>query len=224
MPAPVKSQLAEEWSADPEAQTSKWPIRPYQRPPLTTDTTVKYAPLVEIDVSRFDEPGEKQRLADQLHHAVRDVGFYIVKGHAITDEEVLEILGIANTYFHNLSLEEKRRNPIDLGAGQSFGYREPTRYFGDTGIKETLETVYLVVQSHANCSMKSIRIASNIRNVRHIPSSVRIGIKSVPLVGRSTRTWLSDYSFYTPSSSSFQKITSLRCMTMINHRRTLFAG
>jgi hypothetical protein len=141
MPAPVKSQLAEEWSKDPEAQSSNWPITPYERPPLTTDTSIKYAPLVEIDLSNWDAPGEKQRLANQLHHAVRDVGFYIVKGHGITDEEILEILAIENTYFHSLSLEEKRRNPIDLGAGQSFGYREPTRYFGDTGIKETLETV-----------------------------------------------------------------------------------
>jgi hypothetical protein len=143
MPAPVKSQLAEEWSKDPEAQTSKWPITPYKRPPLTKEKNIKYAPLVEIDFSDWDEPGEKQRLADQLHHAVRDVGFYIVKGHGISDEEILEILAIENSYFHSLSLEEKRRNPIDLGAGQSFGYREPTRYFGDTGIKETFETVCL---------------------------------------------------------------------------------
>jgi hypothetical protein len=141
MPAPVKSQLAEEWSKDPTLDPRQWPLLPYSRPPLTTDTTINYAPLVEIDVSNFDAPGEKQRLADQLHHAVRDVGFYIVKGHGITDEEVLEILSIEYTYFHTLSLEEKRKNPIDLAAGQSFGYREPTRYFGDTGIKETLETV-----------------------------------------------------------------------------------
>jgi len=141
MPAPVKSQLAEEWSKDSSLDASQWPIQPYSRPPLTTDKSIKYAPLVEIDVSNWDAPGEKQRLADQLHHAVRDVGFYIVKGHGITDEEVLEILAIANTYFHNLPLEEKRKNPIDLATGQSFGYREPTRYFGDTGIKEKLETV-----------------------------------------------------------------------------------
>jgi non-haem dioxygenase in morphine synthesis N-terminal len=141
MPAPVKSQLAEEWSKDPNLDASQWPIQPYSRPPLTTDENIKYAPLVEIDLSNFDDPGEKQRLADQIHHAVRDVGFYIVKGHGITDDEVLEILGIANTYFHSLSMEEKVKNPIDLAAGQSFGYREPTRYYGDTGIKETLETV-----------------------------------------------------------------------------------
>jgi len=130
MPAPIRSQLAEYRANDPNLtlEASQWPVLPYQYPPQTTDMSIKYAPLVETDLSRFDEPGEKQRLVDQLHHAVRDVGFYIVKGHGITDEEVLEeevleILAIANTYFHSLSVEEKRRNPIDLGAGQSFGYR-----------------------------------------------------------------------------------------------------
>jgi len=157
MPAPVKSQLAEEWSKDPSLDPSQWPIQPYSRPPLTTDKSVKYAPLVEIDVSNWDAPGEKQRLADQLHHAVRDVGFYIVKGHGITDEEVLEILAIANTYFHNLPLEEKRKNPIDLAAGQSFGYREPTRYYGDTGIKETLETVPYLSPTRTDSSTKFTR-------------------------------------------------------------------
>jgi hypothetical protein len=117
MPAPIRSQLAEYWANDPNLtlEASQWPVLPYQRPPQTTDMSIKYAPLVEIDLSRFDEPGEKQRLVDQLHHAVRYVGFYIVKGHGITDEEVLEILEIANTYFHSLSLEEKTKNPIDLG-------------------------------------------------------------------------------------------------------------
>jgi hypothetical protein len=141
MPAPVKSQLAEEWSKDSTLDPSKYPLLPYSRPPQTTDPTIKYAPLVEIDFSNWNAPGEKQRLAGQLHHAVRDVGFYIVKGHGISDEEVLEVLAIANSYFHTLSMAEKVKNPIDLAAGQSFGYREPTRYFGDTGIKETLETV-----------------------------------------------------------------------------------
>jgi hypothetical protein len=135
------SSLIEEWKRQGAVDPSKWPVEPYTRPPLSNDTTVKYAPLVEIDLSNWDVPGERQRLADQLHHAVRDVGFYIVKGHGITDEEILEILAIGNTFLH-LSLEEKRKNPTNVNAGQTFGYREPTHYFGQTGIKDTLEMVY----------------------------------------------------------------------------------
>src|SRR5437762_8170847 len=71
MPAPVKSLLAEEWSKDPLVDPTKYPLLPYKRLPFTTDTTIKYAPLVEIDLTHFDEPGETQRLADQLHHADR---------------------------------------------------------------------------------------------------------------------------------------------------------
>jgi non-haem dioxygenase in morphine synthesis N-terminal len=141
MPSAIQSVLANEWAKDPAIDAANWPLQAYSRPPLTKETDLKYAPLVEIDLSHWDEPGEKQRLAEQLRSAVRDVGFYIVTGHGISDEETMEVLSIANTYFHTVSLESKRLNPIDLGAGQSFGYREPTRYYGDTGIKEALETV-----------------------------------------------------------------------------------
>lgn len=73
MPAPVKSLLAEEWSKDPLLDPTKYPLL---SPPLTADTTLQYAPLVEIDLTHFDDEGEKPRLEDQLHYAVRDVGFY----------------------------------------------------------------------------------------------------------------------------------------------------
>jgi hypothetical protein len=136
------TSLLEEWKREGTVDPSKWPVEPYSRPALSTDTSVKYAPLVEIDMSKWNVPGERQKLADQLHHAVRDVGFYIVKGHGITDKEILEILAIGNTYF-KLSLEEKRKNTTDVNAGQTFGYREPTHYFGQTGIKDTLEMVCL---------------------------------------------------------------------------------
>jgi hypothetical protein len=60
----------------------------------------KQCPLrVEINASNFDAPEEKQRLTDRLHHAVRNVGFYIIRRHGSVDEEVLEI-GNRNTLFH----------------------------------------------------------------------------------------------------------------------------
>lgn len=125
---------------DPTLDPKQYPIKPYKEPPPAA-TGIRYSPLVEIDFSNWDEPGEKQRPPDQLHAALRDVGFYIVREHGITDEEVLEILAIANILFPDVELDEKRKNPIDLHAGQSFGYRELRRYCRDTGIKETLETV-----------------------------------------------------------------------------------
>ena len=115
-----------------------FPVEPYARPPKTS-AILDYAPLVEIDVSKFDEPGEKQRLAAQLEDAVRNVGFWIVTGHGIKDAEVLRILSIANAFFKRPK-EEKTLVKIDLGKDKNFGYREPTRTYGDSGVKETLET------------------------------------------------------------------------------------
>ena len=127
-------------SAGGDSNPSKedYPVEPYTRPP-TTKEALDYAPLVEIDVSKFDEPGERQRLAAQLEDAVRNVGFWIVTGHGIPDEEVLRQLSFANAFFHS-PLENKQKVKIDLGKDYNFEYREPNRVYGDTGLRETLET------------------------------------------------------------------------------------
>ena len=36
--------------------------------------TVEWAELVTIDLSRFDQPGGKEQLVQQLDHAVKNVG------------------------------------------------------------------------------------------------------------------------------------------------------
>ena len=129
--------------------SSTIPVPKYQRPPKTKEE-LEWAPLVEIDISRFDEPGEKQRLAAQLEDAVRNVGFWIITGHGIKDEEVLRQLAIATAFFH-LPMEEKVKVPIDLGKDLNWGYREPVREMGPTGHKESVETVTsLAIDAHAS--------------------------------------------------------------------------
>jgi len=49
----------------------------YERPKQTKED-LELAPLVEIDISCFNEPGEKERLVAKLEDTVRDVGFWIV--------------------------------------------------------------------------------------------------------------------------------------------------
>lgn len=121
--------------------TATLPVPKYSRPQRTKEG-LDWAPLVEIDISRFNEPGEKQRLAAQLEDAVRNVGFWIVTGHGIEDEEILRQLAIAHGFFH-LPMEEKVKVPIDLGNDLNWGYREPVREMGNTGLKESVETVKL---------------------------------------------------------------------------------
>ncbi|KAJ6560736.1 hypothetical protein B0H10DRAFT_1845493 [Mycena sp. CBHHK59/15] len=117
--------------------TTPYDIPPWTRPAETKEN-LDWAPLKEIDLSIFDAPGGKQKLAAELHDAVRNVGFWVVTGTGIPDEEVLRQFSIANAFF-NLPLEEKRKYPCDFSVGDYFGYREPKRTVGSTGVKENVE-------------------------------------------------------------------------------------
>jgi len=112
-------------------------VKPWARPSPTSEK-LDWAPLVQIDLSRFDEPGGKQELARQLYDAVTKVGFWVVVNTGLDDERVLKQFSIGNTFFKE-SLEEKRSFPCNFAEGEYFGYRENSRWVGDTGVKENIE-------------------------------------------------------------------------------------
>ncbi|KAJ5986012.1 hypothetical protein N7499_007696 [Penicillium canescens] len=112
-------------------------IKPWSRPAHTREN-IDWAPLVEIDLSRFDEPGRKQELAKQLYDAVTRVGFWVVVGHGIEDERVMRQFSIGNAFFQE-PLEEKRSFACNFAEGEYFGYRENERWIGDTGVKDNVE-------------------------------------------------------------------------------------
>lgn len=118
---------------------TKVPIKSWTRPEPTQEQ-LDWAPLVEIDLSRFDEPGGKEELAKDLYDAVTRVGFWVVVGHGIDDSRVLRQFSIGNTFFKE-PLEEKRRFPCKFAEGEYFGYRENRRWIGDTGVKDNIEVV-----------------------------------------------------------------------------------
>ncbi|KAG0645643.1 non sense mediated decay [Hyphodiscus hymeniophilus] len=123
--------------ASQPASTNRLLVKPWSRPAPTKED-LDWAPLVKIDLSRFDEPGGKQELAKQLYDAVTRVGFWVVVNSGIDDERVLKQFTIGNTFFKE-SLEEKRTNPCHFEKGEYFGYRENSRWIGDTGVKENIE-------------------------------------------------------------------------------------
>ena len=114
-------------------------VKPWSRPEPTKED-LEWAPLVQIDLARFDEPGGKQDLAHQLYDAVTRVGFWTVVNTGLDDEQVLRQFSIGNTFFKE-PLEEKRRFPCNFAEGEYFGYRENSRWVGDTGVKENIEMV-----------------------------------------------------------------------------------
>ena len=50
-----------------------------------------------IDLTDFDN--RKREIGEQLHAAARDVGFFFVKGHGISQEEIDESLQSGNRFF-----------------------------------------------------------------------------------------------------------------------------
>jgi isopenicillin N synthase-like dioxygenase len=85
--------------------------------PAETRAELDWAPLVIIDLSRFDEPGGKQALANELHDAVKQWGFWTVVGTGIDDSLVQRQLSIAQSFF-KLPIEEKRKAPCDFSVGK----------------------------------------------------------------------------------------------------------
>lgn len=117
-------------------------VKPWSRP-TTTKEDLDWAELPKIDLSRFDEPGGKQELANQLYDAVTRVGFWSVVNIGIDDERVLRQFTLGNTFFKE-PLEQKRFFTCNFVEGEYFGYRENSRWIGNTGIKENVEMVNLL--------------------------------------------------------------------------------
>lgn len=131
--------------------TSNILVKPWMRP-QTTKEDLEWAELPKIDLSLFDQPGGKQQLAKDLYDAVTRVGFWSVVNTGIDDERVLRQFSIGNTFFQE-PLEEKRRFPCNFAEGEYFGYRENSRWIGDTGVKENVEMVciqYYLILHHTH--------------------------------------------------------------------------
>ncbi|KAF8584755.1 gibberellin 2-oxidase [Ramaria rubella] len=125
-------------------------IPPYTPPP-PTKYTLDYAPLAIVDLSTFDRsPEDRALLARQLEDAVRNVGFWIVTGHGISDEEVNRQLSIGKAFF-NTPLEDKREYAGDFANGSYMGYREQTRFIADTKVKENYEQLSVAKFDSSGC-------------------------------------------------------------------------
>jgi len=98
-------------------------LRKWERPMETTDD-LDWANLSAIDLSKFDAPGGKNILAEELRQAVHRDGFFAVTGSGFTDEEVNRQYTIAQAFFEQ-PLEEKNKPELkcDFSQGNFFGYR-----------------------------------------------------------------------------------------------------
>ena len=81
-----------------------------------------WAGLVTLDLSEFNNPGGKQKLANQLKDAVHNVGFFYITNFGLTQEQVDRQFAIGREFFQ-LPTEEKLKYRADLEHGNYNGYR-----------------------------------------------------------------------------------------------------
>lgn len=86
-------------------------------PPPDTTASLDWAPLTIIDLSRFDAPGGKEKLAKELGDAVKRWGFWVVTSTGISQNQVDRQLDIGNAFFKQ-PLEEKRKVACDFSVGK----------------------------------------------------------------------------------------------------------
>ncbi|KAH6662599.1 2OG-Fe(II) oxygenase superfamily protein [Halenospora varia] len=118
------------------------PLPAWKRPASTT-SQLPWADISVIDISTFDEPGGKERLAEQLRHAVQTTGFFSVIGTGFTDEEVTRQYSIGQAFFNEpLDVKNKPELRCDFGKGNYFGYRAANeKKVMGTEVKDNVESV-----------------------------------------------------------------------------------
>lgn len=83
---------------------------------------VDWADLVTLDLDKFDEPGGKQALAQQLFEALQTIGFFYIVNFGLAQEEVDRQFAIGKAVF-DLPTEEKLSYRADLENGGYNGYK-----------------------------------------------------------------------------------------------------
>ncbi|KAI4668057.1 uncharacterized protein J4E92_005755 [Alternaria infectoria] len=108
----------------PSATLQQPPSIPKWGRPKQTTKKLDWAEIKVIDLSTYDEPNGKQKLAEELRDAVHHTGFFSVTGTGLTREEVERQYDIGQAYF-DLPLEEKGdpKYRCDFAKGNYFGYR-----------------------------------------------------------------------------------------------------
>jgi isopenicillin N synthase-like dioxygenase len=83
---------------------------------------VEWADLVTLDLSQFDVPGGKAKLAAQLDKAIQEIGFFYIANVGLTLEQVDRQFAIGQTIL-DLPETEKLKYRADLEGGSYNGYR-----------------------------------------------------------------------------------------------------
>ncbi|SMR57709.1 unnamed protein product [Zymoseptoria tritici ST99CH_1A5] len=111
---------------------------PVYEQPAESKHDLEWADLVTLDLSLFDAPGGKQKLANQLRDAVHNVGFFYITNFGLSQEDVDRQFAIGKEIFA-LPEEEKLKHRADLENGHYSGYRPKGTIEMFPGLRDNVE-------------------------------------------------------------------------------------
>ena len=103
-----------------------------------TSQDLDWADLVTLDLSKFDRPGGKAELAAEFTQAIQDVGFFYVKNHGLTREEIDNQFSLAKSTLL-LPSEEKLKYRAALEQGDYNGWKPAGTRNLIPGVKDNFE-------------------------------------------------------------------------------------
>ncbi|CAJ0545023.1 Ff.00g085090.m01.CDS01 [Fusarium sp. VM40] len=110
---------------------------PYEQARETTEE-LDWADLITLDLSKFDQPGGKQELAAELSRAIQEVGFFYVKNHGLSKEDIDTQFALASSVL-SLSDEEKLPFRAALEQGDYNGWKPAGTRDLIPGVKDNFE-------------------------------------------------------------------------------------
>jgi len=117
----------------------------------TNAQSVDWADLITLDLSTFDTPGGKEKLASQLSDAINKIGFFYITNFGLSQEEVDQQFAIGKELY-TLPTEELLKYRADLENGGYNGYRP-------MGLRELAPGIFDVSPS----GNKILSLSSNLR-------------------------------------------------------------
>ncbi|KAB8206563.1 hypothetical protein BDV34DRAFT_224305 [Aspergillus parasiticus] len=103
-----------------------------------TSESLEWADLRTLDLSKFDQPGGKQELAAEFTRAIEDVGFFYVKNHGLSREDIDKQFALAKLTLL-LSNEEKLKYRAALEQGDYNDWKPAGTRNLIPGVKDNFE-------------------------------------------------------------------------------------
>ncbi|KIV90856.1 hypothetical protein PV10_05462 [Exophiala mesophila] len=110
-------------------------------PVKPTSEQLEYAELVTLDLSTYDNgPQARKKLADELKHAMRTQGFFVVVNHGISIEQIDRQVDIGHHVLTKTPLEEKQRLEGRMKQDGSYqGFKLRNYWQIDQGVRDQIE-------------------------------------------------------------------------------------